>query len=126
MYHETILDLNILYRHYDIYKYISHIYLFTDFLLYLNVTNNNNDLSKLGIVSGFSKYMYEKYTDFWLYLNVNNNNNDLSELGIVNEFNKYMYKTIQVYFISNLVNLNSELHQLQENDINRKDNKFKK
>ncbi|POG79493.1 hypothetical protein GLOIN_2v1765455 [Rhizophagus irregularis DAOM 181602=DAOM 197198] len=61
----------------------------------------------------------QKYTDFWLYLNVNNNNdNDLSELGIVNEFNKHMYEKSQVYFISNLVNLNSELHQLQENDIN--------
>ncbi|CAB5357645.1 unnamed protein product [Rhizophagus irregularis] len=31
---------------------------------------------------------------------------------------KYIYKTIRVYFISNLVNLNSKLHQLQENDIN--------
>ncbi|GET65800.1 hypothetical protein GLOIN_2v1727774 [Rhizophagus irregularis DAOM 181602=DAOM 197198] len=29
-----------------------------------------------------------------------------------------MYEISQVYFISNLVNLNSELYQLQENDIN--------
>ncbi|CAB5378937.1 unnamed protein product [Rhizophagus irregularis] len=29
-----------------------------------------------------------------------------------------MYEKLNVYFISNLVNLNSELHQLQENDIN--------
>ncbi|CAB4411712.1 unnamed protein product [Rhizophagus irregularis] len=29
-----------------------------------------------------------------------------------------MYKKSKVYFISNLVNLNSKLHQLQENDIN--------
>ncbi|GET57319.1 hypothetical protein GLOIN_2v1765455 [Rhizophagus irregularis DAOM 181602=DAOM 197198] len=29
-----------------------------------------------------------------------------------------MYEKSQVYFISNLVNLNSELHQFQENDIN--------
>ncbi|CAB4478366.1 unnamed protein product [Rhizophagus irregularis] len=63
-------------------------------------------------------YLLREYTDFWLYLNVNNNNNDLSELGIVDEFSKYIYKTIRVYFISNLVNLNSKLHQLQENDIN--------
>uniref|UniRef100_U9THJ5 Uncharacterized protein n=1 Tax=Rhizophagus irregularis (strain DAOM 181602 / DAOM 197198 / MUCL 43194) TaxID=747089 RepID=U9THJ5_RHIID len=70
-------------------------------------------------------YLLREYTDFWLYLNVNNNN-DLSELGIVNGFSKHMYEKLQVYFISNLVNLNSELHQLQENDINRKDNKFKK
>ncbi|CAB4410031.1 unnamed protein product [Rhizophagus irregularis] len=29
-----------------------------------------------------------------------------------------MYEKTQVYLISNLVNLNSKLHQLQENDIN--------
>ncbi|EXX52772.1 hypothetical protein RirG_250060 [Rhizophagus irregularis DAOM 197198w] len=90
MYHETILDLNLLYdnyyyNYYYKYFYILHIYLYTDFWLYLNVTNNTNDLFKLGIVNGFSKHMYEKP---------------------------------QVYFISNLVNLNSKLHQFQENDIN--------
>ncbi|PKC58907.1 hypothetical protein RhiirA1_470265 [Rhizophagus irregularis] len=51
-------------------------------------------------------------------LNVNNNNKDLSELGIVNEFSKHMYEVPQVYFISILINLNSELYQFQENDIN--------
>ncbi|CAB5179871.1 unnamed protein product [Rhizophagus irregularis] len=85
MYHETILDLNLLYGYNSIYKYISHIYIYTDFWLYLNITNDNDDLSKLGIVNGFSKQMYEKQ---------------------------------QVYFISNLVNLNSELHQFTENDKN--------
>ncbi|PKY59750.1 TPR-like protein [Rhizophagus irregularis] len=91
MYPEAILDLNLLYdknRYY--YQYISYI-------SYI--------------------YLLREYTDFWLYLNVNNNN-DLSELGIVYGFSKHMYKEIKVYFISNLVNLNSELHQLQENDIN--------
>ncbi|EXX56426.1 hypothetical protein RirG_216330 [Rhizophagus irregularis DAOM 197198w] len=93
MYHEAMLDLNLLYDkicyHYRMIRYyISYIYLLRE------------------------------YTDFWLYLNVNNNNNDLSEFGIVNEFSKYMYKKLRVYFISNLVNLNSKLHQLQENDIN--------
>ncbi|PKY36412.1 hypothetical protein RhiirB3_458966 [Rhizophagus irregularis] len=33
-------------------------------------------------------------------------------------FTKHMYKELQVYFISNLVNLDNKLHQLQENDIN--------
>ncbi|PKY63207.1 hypothetical protein RhiirA4_551436 [Rhizophagus irregularis] len=90
MYREAMLDLNLLYDKRDYYSsYISYIYLLRE------------------------------YTDFWLYLNVNvNNNNDLSELGIVNGFSKHMYEKPQVYFISNLVNLNSELHQLQENDIN--------
>ncbi|POG79476.1 hypothetical protein GLOIN_2v1525722 [Rhizophagus irregularis DAOM 181602=DAOM 197198] len=91
MYHEAMLDLNLLYdkNNYYYYKYISYI-------SYI--------------------YLLREYTDFWLYLNVNNNN--FSELGIVNGFNKYMYEKPKVYFISNLVNLNSELHQLQENGIN--------
>ncbi|POG62099.1 hypothetical protein GLOIN_2v1698842 [Rhizophagus irregularis DAOM 181602=DAOM 197198] len=89
MYHEAMLDLNLLYT-----KTHSHI----DDIFYI--------------------YLLREYMDFWLYLNVNNNNNnDLSEFGIVNEFSKYMYKRLRVYFISNLVNLNSKLHQLQENDI---------
>ncbi|PKY61572.1 hypothetical protein RhiirA4_486729 [Rhizophagus irregularis] len=89
MYHEAMLDLNLL-NGYSRYRnsYISYIYLLRE------------------------------YTDFWLYLNVNNNN-DLSELGIVNGFSKHMYERPQVYFISNLVNLNNKLQQFQENDINR-------
>ncbi|GBC45035.2 hypothetical protein GLOIN_2v1587122 [Rhizophagus irregularis DAOM 181602=DAOM 197198] len=86
MYHEAMLDLNLLYDRSYNFECISYIYLLRE------------------------------YTDFWLYLN--DNNNDLSELGIVDEFSKYIYETIRVYFISNLVNLNSKLHQLQENDIN--------
>ncbi|POG73346.1 hypothetical protein GLOIN_2v1587083 [Rhizophagus irregularis DAOM 181602=DAOM 197198] len=93
MYHEAMLDLNLLY---DKNLYYSRI------ILYISYT-----------------YLLREITDFWLYLNVNNNNNDLSKLGIVNEFSKYMYESkIRVYFISNMVNLNSKLHQLQENDIN--------
>ncbi|POG58773.1 hypothetical protein GLOIN_2v1488344 [Rhizophagus irregularis DAOM 181602=DAOM 197198] len=92
MYHEAMLDLNLLYDKNDIY------YLYISYISYI--------------------YLLREYTDFWLYLNVNNNN-DLSELGIVNGFSKHMYEISQVYFISNLVNLNSELYQLQENDINR-------
>ncbi|PKY63620.1 hypothetical protein RhiirA4_493289, partial [Rhizophagus irregularis] len=72
MYHETILDLNLLYdKYFYNYKYISHIYLYTDFLLYLNVTNNNNELSKLGIVNGFSKHMYESKRIFNLLTSYN-------------------------------------------------------
>ncbi|PKC15822.1 hypothetical protein RhiirA5_407728 [Rhizophagus irregularis] len=87
MYHEAMLDLDLLYSKRYGYEYNSYIHLLRE------------------------------YTDFWLYLNVNNNN-DLSELGIVNGFSKHMYEKSHVYFISNLVNLNSELHQLQENEIN--------
>ncbi|PKB96619.1 TPR-like protein, partial [Rhizophagus irregularis] len=92
MYYEAMLDLNLLYdKNSYSYQHISYI----SFI-----------------------YLLREYTDFWLYLNVNNNNSDLSKLGIINEFSKYMYEKIRVYFISNLVNLNSKLHQLQENDIN--------
>ncbi|POG68343.1 hypothetical protein GLOIN_2v1637878 [Rhizophagus irregularis DAOM 181602=DAOM 197198] len=88
MYHEAMLDLDLLHSKRYGYEYNSYIHLLRE------------------------------YTDFWLYLNVNNNN-DLSELGIVNGFSKHIYEKSHVYFISNLVNLNSELHQLQENEINR-------
>ncbi|EXX67281.1 hypothetical protein RirG_115820 [Rhizophagus irregularis DAOM 197198w] len=87
MYHEAMLDLDLLHSKRYGYEYNSYIHLLRE------------------------------YTDFWLYLNVNNNN-DLSELGIVNGFSKHIYEKSHVYFISNLVNLNSELHQLQENEIN--------
>ncbi|PKK55401.1 hypothetical protein RhiirC2_802490, partial [Rhizophagus irregularis] len=43
---------------------------------------------------------------------------DINKLGIINEFSKYMYYEKEVYFISNLKNLNSELCQFQESDIN--------
>ncbi|PKY22897.1 hypothetical protein RhiirB3_436961 [Rhizophagus irregularis] len=90
MYHEAMLDLNLLSDHstsYNYFRFISYIYLLRE------------------------------YTDFWLYLNVNNND-DLSELGIVNGFSKHMYEKSQVYFISDLVNFDSGLYQFQENDIN--------
>ncbi|PKY45517.1 TPR-like protein, partial [Rhizophagus irregularis] len=89
MYQEAMLDLNLLCD--------KNNYNYSSYILYI--------------------YLLREYTDFWLYLNVNNNI-DLSELGIVNGFSKHMYEKSQVYFISNLVNLNSELHQHQENDIN--------
>ncbi|PKK60258.1 TPR-like protein, partial [Rhizophagus irregularis] len=92
MYHEAMLDLNLLYG------------------------KNNSFFQCISYISYI--YLSREYTDFWLYLNVNTNN-DLSELGIVNGFSKHMYEKPRVYLISNLVNLNSELHQLQENDINR-------
>ncbi|PKK64232.1 hypothetical protein RhiirC2_854472 [Rhizophagus irregularis] len=62
MYHEAMLDLDLLYSKRYGYEYNSYIYLlreYTDFWLYLNV-NNNNELSELGIVNGFSKHIYEK------------------------------------------------------------------
>ncbi|PKY55522.1 hypothetical protein RhiirA4_504510 [Rhizophagus irregularis] len=45
------------------------------------------------------------------------NKNDFTEIGIVDEFSKYMYQEHEVYFVSNLTNLNSELCQFQESDI---------
>ncbi|GET65626.1 hypothetical protein GLOIN_2v1488344 [Rhizophagus irregularis DAOM 181602=DAOM 197198] len=78
MYHEAMLDLNLLYDKNLYYSriilYISYTYLLreiTDFWLYLNVNNNNNDLSKLGIVNEFSKYMYESKRMFNLLTSYN-------------------------------------------------------
>ncbi|PKC01374.1 hypothetical protein RhiirA5_504654 [Rhizophagus irregularis] len=85
MYHEAMLDLNLLYHKND---YWERILVYTSYI-----------------------YLLREYTDFWLYLNVSNNNNDLSELGIVNELSKYMYKKSKVYFISNL---NSEQYKDSE------------
>ncbi|PKK57391.1 hypothetical protein RhiirC2_798112, partial [Rhizophagus irregularis] len=61
-------------------------------------------------------FLRECIVDFWPLLKVFDE--DLFRLGIVNEFSKHMYKELCVYFISNLVNLNSQLHHFQENDIN--------
>ncbi|GES87313.1 hypothetical protein GLOIN_2v1869728 [Rhizophagus clarus] len=62
-------------------------------------------------------YLLQEYSDFWLYV-CEINDDDFSKLGIINEFNKYIYIKTRIYFISNLINLNSELCQFQESDSN--------
>ncbi|PKK62004.1 hypothetical protein RhiirC2_791008, partial [Rhizophagus irregularis] len=65
-------------------------------------------------------YLLQKHSDFWSYLFkvCKIDKCDFTKLGIINEFSKYMYYEKEVYFISNLTNLNSELCQFQESDIN--------
>ncbi|PKC73854.1 hypothetical protein RhiirA1_437309 [Rhizophagus irregularis] len=67
----------------------------------------------------FIGYFIQDYPDFWSYLYevCEINKNDFTKFGIVDEFSKYMYKKHEVYFVSNLTNLNSELCQFQESDI---------
>uniref|UniRef100_U9UG61 Uncharacterized protein n=1 Tax=Rhizophagus irregularis (strain DAOM 181602 / DAOM 197198 / MUCL 43194) TaxID=747089 RepID=U9UG61_RHIID len=67
----------------------------------------------------FIGYFIQDHPDFWSYLYevCEINKNDFTEFGIVDEFSKYMYKEHEVYFVSNLTNLNSELCQFQESDI---------
>ncbi|PKY35282.1 hypothetical protein RhiirB3_533127 [Rhizophagus irregularis] len=77
MYHEAMLDLNLLYHKND---YWERILVYTSYI-----------------------YLLREYTDFWLYLNVSNNNNDLSELGIVNELSKYMYKSKRMFKFVNFL-----------------------
>ncbi|CAB5205705.1 unnamed protein product [Rhizophagus irregularis] len=60
-------------------------------------------------------HLLQKHSKIWPYLY--KVYDDLTDLGIVSEFNKYMYKERNIYFISNLTNLNSELSQFQESDI---------
>ncbi|PKK67669.1 TPR-like protein [Rhizophagus irregularis] len=57
-----------------------------------------------------------------------NSNNSLTKIigyyftdGIVDKFSEYMYREKEVYFISNLTNLNSELCQFQESDTSSDD-----
>ncbi|PKY45515.1 hypothetical protein RhiirA4_460123 [Rhizophagus irregularis] len=89
MYHEAMLDVNLLYSISYKCDYISYIYLlreYTDFWLYLNV-NNNNDL-ELGIVNGFSKHMYEK-TQVYLISNLYSEQYKDSELKHYEHVLKY-------------------------------------
>ncbi|PKK66004.1 TPR-like protein [Rhizophagus irregularis] len=67
----------------------------------------------------FISYIIQEHPDFWSYLYevCEINKNDFTEFGIVDEFSKYMYEEHEVYFVSNLTNLNSELCQFQESDI---------
>ncbi|EXX53381.1 uncharacterized protein OCT59_023713 [Rhizophagus irregularis] len=64
-------------------------------------------------------YFIQDHPDFWSYLYkvCEINKNDFTKFGIVDEFSKYMYRKREVYFVSNLTNLNSELCQFQESDI---------
>ncbi|GBC18336.2 hypothetical protein GLOIN_2v1869728 [Rhizophagus irregularis DAOM 181602=DAOM 197198] len=73
-----------------------------------NSTELNNILTKINQISNIK----ECIVDFWPLSVVNN------KLGIVNGFSKHMYEKSLVYFMSNLVNLDNQLHQFQENDIN--------
>ncbi|RGB29987.1 hypothetical protein C1646_818178 [Rhizophagus diaphanus] len=65
-------------------------------------------------------HLLQKHSDFWSYLykDCKIDKCDFTKLGIINEFSKYMYCEKEVYFISNLTNLNSELCQFQESDTN--------
>ncbi|CAB5200527.1 uncharacterized protein OCT59_027503 [Rhizophagus irregularis] len=67
----------------------------------------------------FISYIIQEHPDFWSYLYevCEINKNDFTEFGIVDEFSKYMYEEHDVYFVSILTNLNSELCQFQESDI---------
>ncbi|PKB94110.1 hypothetical protein RhiirA5_439527 [Rhizophagus irregularis] len=66
-------------------------------------------------------HLLQKHSYFWSYLYkvCEIGTCDFTKFGIVNEFSKYMYKKKEVYFISNLTNLNSELCKFQESDVSR-------
>ncbi|GES87389.1 hypothetical protein GLOIN_2v1784016 [Rhizophagus clarus] len=82
-------------------------------LEYLLNKNSPEDLNN--IHSDFCTYLYE-------VCKINKCN--FTKLGTINEFNKYMYKENMLYFVSNLMNLNSELWQFQESDISSTSNVF--
>ncbi|PKY58093.1 protein prenylyltransferase, partial [Rhizophagus irregularis] len=86
------------------------------------------DLDMLFKISGRDYYkafsyihllLQKKHSGFWSYLYkvCEIDKCDFTKLGITNEFSKYIYKEKEVYFFSNLTNLNSELCKFQESDI---------
>ncbi|PKK76834.1 hypothetical protein RhiirC2_844879 [Rhizophagus irregularis] len=52
--------------------------------------------------------------DFWSHLY----ENSFNDLGIINKFNKYMYTVHRIYFLSNLINLDSVYLKFKESDPN--------
>ncbi|PKY44307.1 TPR-like protein [Rhizophagus irregularis] len=64
--------------------------------------------------------LLRKYSDFWseLYINYKINEDDFKEFGIVDKFSKLLYKVINLYFISNLTNLNNGLNSIKESESN--------
>ncbi|RGB31320.1 hypothetical protein C1646_764207 [Rhizophagus diaphanus] len=89
---------------------------FTKFELFLfGKLHDNKDKD----ISIFYLFQSKKYSNFWIdYLSHLNWNDDLTELGIVNPFSEFLYKRMDVYLISNFINLNSEFHQFQVNNTN--------
>ncbi|PKC02216.1 hypothetical protein RhiirA5_454560 [Rhizophagus irregularis] len=73
---------------------------------------NNDDIS--------FTYLLREYSDFWSYLcdYYEISNNEFTELGIVDNFSTYMYKVKNVFFVSNLINLNCKFYQFLESDSN--------
>ncbi|RIA84922.1 hypothetical protein C1645_831583 [Glomus cerebriforme] len=95
-YEEAKLDLKHLHRLYEFNYYDSYY--------------KSSDISFI--------YLLQKYSDFWSYLCESYKiDNDFTELGIVDKFNTYMFGGMWVYFISNLINLNSD-YQFQKNNLN--------
>ncbi|RGB31318.1 hypothetical protein C1646_817368 [Rhizophagus diaphanus] len=88
-------------------------YIMESIITLINKFVNNGDISI------FYLFQSKRYSNFWtdclLYLNWND---DLTELGIVDPFSKFLYKIMDIYCISNLMNLNNEFHQFQVNDTN--------
>ncbi|GBB84806.1 hypothetical protein RclHR1_11380004 [Rhizophagus clarus] len=66
--------------------------------------------------------LLREYSDFWSYLygiyKINVNDIDCKEFGIIDEFSKLIYNVTNVYFITNLTNLNNEFYYIKESDPN--------
>ncbi|PKB94425.1 TPR-like protein, partial [Rhizophagus irregularis] len=112
----------------DILTKIDQIHYENDFLRFIKCkiyielkeySKANPLLNHIGFT--FFGYFIQAHPDFWSYLYevCEINKNDFTKFGIVDEFSKYMYKKHEVYFVSNLTNLNNELCQFQESDISR-------
>ncbi|RIA88526.1 hypothetical protein C1645_806747 [Glomus cerebriforme] len=102
----------------------------------LNKVIQFNPNNSIGCIAYFYKWLayyemgnisntteaYEKCTelDVWshLYEICKFDNYDDTKLGIVNKFDMFMYGAQNIYFVSNIINLNDELRRFQEEDSN--------
>ncbi|RIA88911.1 hypothetical protein C1645_825584 [Glomus cerebriforme] len=105
--------------------YNDRLTLFMECILYIKLKKYDLALSCLD----YSFYLYEdisvihslrKYSDFWSF-SCSYNEIDISkltELGIIDKFSGYMYYEMDVYLISNLINLDKRFKRFLINDSN--------
>jgi Tfp pilus assembly protein PilF len=108
-YHKAKVDLDKLYL---LSSYIHLLQKYSDFRSYLYEVYKQHygGYTKYGIVDKISGYMFEGKKILFKFIIIN------LKVVVINLFN-LLEKVI--YFVSNLINLNSELRQFQENDANR-------
>ncbi|GBC10879.1 hypothetical protein RclHR1_09990004 [Rhizophagus clarus] len=129
-YDKSLSDLNKVIQ----LKPLNSIAYYNKILIYMILLNYNIYSKKLSTNYYYIVETMENVTDtlacfekcieldlrFWSQLCKINKINDycFEDLGIINKFNKFMYKVHKIYFITNLINLDSKYHRFKENSSN--------